>query len=198
MSEQVMIIGAGGHGRVIADIIKKSGDTVVGFLDNDTQKPGVLGSVSDCFKYPDKKFVIAIGNNGIRKKLAMEYPDLSYYTAVHPAAVIGENVTVGKGTVIMANAVINPGTQVGEHCILNTASVTEHDCRLSDFVHLSPGAVLCGTVTVGEGCHIGANAVVRNNISIEKDIVVGCGGAVVKNLEQPGVYIGVPAKRIEK
>ena len=198
MSEKVIIIGASGHGKVIADIVRKNGASVCGFLDDDLSKPGVVGLVSDCVKYPDCRFVIAIGNNGIRKKIAQAYPELCYYTAIHPRAVLAENVQSGDGSVVMANAVINPDAVIGKHCIINTASVVEHDCKVGDYAHISPGAVLCGTVTVGAGTHIGANAVVRNNCSICADVVIGCGGCVVKDITDAGVYAGVPAERIKK
>ena len=196
MCKEVIIIGSSGHGRVIADIIKKSGDKVFGFLDDDTSKQGVLGKVYECAKYKNKYFIIGIGSNAIRKKIAEKYPDLKYYTAIHPKAVIADNVSIGKGTAVMANAVVNANAQIGIHCILNTSSVIEHDNNLSDYVHISPGAVLCGTVSVGENTHIGANAVVKNNITITNDVQIGCGSVVVKDIEKAGVYVGIPVKEL--
>ena len=194
MKKKVVIMGCGGHGKVVADIIKKSGDIVEGFLDDYNDSfPGVIGRIDDCVKYEDCCFVIAIGDNDTRQKIQRKYGDLKFYTAIHPCAVIGENVSIGNGTVVMANAVINSDTMIGMHCIINTGSTVEHDNKISDFVHVSPGAVLCGTVSVGEKTHIGAGAVVINNISIEKNTVVGAGAVVVKNIENSGTYIGVPA-----
>lgn len=197
MSETIIVIGASGHGKVVADIIKKSGDVVYGFLDDDTSKKGVIGCIEDCLQYLDMKFIIAIGNNKIRKMIAEKYP-LQYYTAIHPNAVIADAAQIGEGSVVMANAVINADVVIGKHCIINTSSVVEHDNRISDYVHISPGAVLCGTVTVGKSTHVGAAAVIRNNVTIGQDVVIGCGGCVVKDIENPGVYAGVPAVRIEK
>lgn len=196
MCKEVIVIGASGHGRVIADIIKNSGDKVFGLLDDDTSKQGVLGKVDECVKYKDKYFIIGIGSNAIRKKIAEKYPDLQYYTAIHPTAVIADSVSIGKGTAVMANAVVNVNACIGMHCILNTSSVIEHDNNISDYVHISPGAVLCGTVSVGENTHIGANAVVKNNITIANDVQIGCGGVVVKDIGKSGVYIGVPVKEL--
>ena len=196
MSKEVIIIGASGHGKVIADIIKKSGDVVFGYLDDDLSKPGVMGIVADCANYKDKLFVIGIGNNTIRKRIAEVYNDLSYYTAIHPSADIASDVVIGAGTVVMAKAVINASTKIGRHCIVNTGAVIEHDNKIADYVHISPNATLCGTVIVGESTHIGAGAIVKNNISITDNVTVGCGGCVVKNIEIPGTYIGVPAKGI--
>lgn len=196
MSEQVIIIGAGGHGKVIADIIKLSGDTVFGVLDDNTSIPGVMGEVSECTKYLDKSFIIAIGNNAIREKIVCLYPNLKYYTAIHPTAVIAGDVEIGEGTAIMAKAVVNSSAVIGNHCIVNTAAVVEHDNIIGNYVHISPGAVLCGTVNVGDRTHFGAGSVVKNNISITDDVVIGCGGCVVKNIADSGTYVGVPIKRL--
>lgn len=198
MNKKVLVIGAGGHGKVIADIVRRNGDSFIGFLDDDVAKNGVIGQVETCIKYDDCYFVVAIGNNDIRKTIAEKYNMLRFYTAIHPTAVIGENVNIGAGTVVMANAVINPSVSIGKHCIVNTASVVEHDCVLESYVHISPGAVLCGTVSIGDKTHIGANATVKNNISIASDTVVGIGAAVVKNIDKSGVYAGVPAMELRK
>ena len=196
MPKEIIIIGAGGHSRVIEDIIIQSGDVVYGFLDDDLTKSNVIGKVEDCVKYEDKFFVIGIGDNESRKRICNKYANLKYYTAIHPKAVVSKSAFIGCGTVVMANAVINPHANIGKHCIINTASIVEHDDILADFVHISPNATLCGGVNVGECTHIGAAAVVKNNISITSSCVVGVGAAVVKNIEKNGVYIGVPAKKI--
>ena len=196
MCKNVIIIGAGGHGKVIADIVRKSNDNFIGFLDDDLSKENVIGRVSECTKYQDCYFVIGIGNNKIRKKIAEEYPELKYYTAIHPAAILSTNVKIGKGTVIMANAVINDSSEIGSYCIINTASVVEHDNCIEDYVHISPNATLCGTVKVGKETHIGAGAIIKNNISICGNVVVGIGAAIVKDIDESGTYVGVPGKMI--
>ena len=199
MKKEVVIIGAGGHGRVIADMVKKSGDVILGFLDDNENAVGnILGKVGECIKYKDCFFVIGIGNNEVRRKIAKTYPELKYYTAIHPAAIVGENCKIGEGSCIMAGTVISPGASIGKHCIINTNSTVEHDNVLEDFVHISPGAVLCGTVEVGNGTHVGASAVVRNNIKITSDCKIGIGAAVVKDITESGTYIGIPARKMEK
>lgn len=194
--KNVIIIGAGGHGRVVADIVRKNGDNVFGFLDdseNASDNLNIIGKVNECTAFSDKYFIVAIGNNEIRKKIAEKHPNIDYYTAIHPSAVISENVKIGKGTCVMAGAVINNGAKIGEHCIINTNSTVEHDDVLEDFVHVSPGAVLCGTVKIGKNTWVGARAVVKNNVSVEAGVVIGAGAAVVKNITKSGTYIGVPA-----
>lgn len=201
MHKEVIIIGAGGHGKVIADIIEKSGDKVCGFLDDGAENKEVfgypvLGKTQDCHKFSDKEFFIAIGNNGIRKKIATENNGLKFYTAIHPSAIISRGVEIGIGTCVMAGSVINADTKIGKHVIINSGSVVEHDNILADYVHLSPGAVLCGTVRVGECTHIGAGVTVKNNTSITSDTVIGVGVAVVSDIETSGTYCGVPAKMV--
>ncbi len=190
----VIIIGASGHGKVIADIIEKNGDNVFAYLDDDLSRDGVTGKIADCREYADKKFIIAIGNNKIRKRIAEEYKDLNYYTAIHPSAIIAKDVIIGEGTAVMAGTVINPSSVIGNHCIINSGSVVEHDNRLADFVHLSPNATLCGTVEVGENTHIGAGVTVKNNTNITANCIIGIGAAVIDDITEAGTYCGVPAK----
>lgn len=206
MPKSVVIIGASGHGKVIADIIQKSGDVVRGFLDDAANLPEnvagipVLGGTADYEKYTDCSFVIAIGNAAIRRRIAERLQgQVAWYTAVHPAATVaGLGVEIGEGTVVMAGAVINPCAQIGCHCIINTCAVIEHDNRLEDYVHVSPGAVLAGTVSVGENTHIGAGACVKNNLSIAANCTVGVGAVVVKDITESGTYVGVPARRLRQ
>ncbi len=204
MAKNVVIIGAGGHGKVIADIVVKSGDNVVGFLDDSKdvgdviiEKFTVIGKVEDCEKLQQENknlfFVIAIGNNYVRKEIFEKYK-LNYYTAIHPTAVIGMGVHIGTGTVIMANACINSSAKIGNNCIINTGTIIEHDNIIEDNVHVSPNATLCGTVKVGEYTHIGAGSIIKNNISIVDNSIIGAGAVVVKNIVKNGVYIGIPAK----
>ena len=201
--KQVIVIGAGGHGKVIADIVLAAGDHLLGFLDDaraGQQILGfpVLGGIRDYVNYKDAEFVIAIGNAQAREQIASDLEGVRWYTAIHPSAVISPlEVTVGEGTVIMANAVINPGASVGRHCILNTASVVEHDNRIADFVHISVGAKLAGVVSVGKSTWIGVGAVVKNATSICADCMIGAGAVVVKDILESGTYVGVPARRIK-
>lgn len=200
MSSEVIVIGAGGHARVIADIIQQSGDVVLGFLDDNVKGAvmglPVLGIIADALNYENKAvFVIGIGDNRTRKLIAEQY-HLNWYTAIHPAAVIASDVLIKEGTVLMAGAIINTGTHIGKHCIVNTGAVVEHDNELADFVHISPHATLCGTVSVGEFTHIGAGATVINNLSVAHDSIAGAGSVVVNDIKEPGTYVGVPARKI--
>ena len=202
MAERVIIVGASGHGKVIADIVTAAGDAVVGFLDDDTGKTmcgafPVLGTVADAEKYPDCSFVIAIGNNAIRKKIAETMAVKRWYTAVHPSAIISPSAVIGEGSVVMPNVVVNAESIVGRHCILNTGAVIEHENRIGDYVHISPRAALAGNVAVGEGTQIGLGVCVRNNIFICSGCTIGVGAVIVKDVNESGVYTGVPGRRIK-
>lgn len=201
MAKKLIIIGAGGHGKVIVDIALKNKYDIVGFLDEDatigsTLGIPILGSIEDVPKYQDScEFVIAIGSNRIRRRIAEQY-DVKWAILIHPAAVIGIDVQIGEGTVIMANAVVSPSTTIGRHCIINTGVVVEHDNILNDYVHISSNATLAGTVTIGISTHIGVGACVKNNIEITGKTTIGAGAVVVKNITERGVYVGVPARRL--
>lgn len=208
MQKKVIIIGASGHARVIADIIKESKDKLVGFLDDnqDIQRNKiyedkiVLGTTNkkDIEKYKDCYFIIGIGNNNVRKIISNKYPNLKWYTAIHPNAVIGSEVSIGEGTAIMAGTVINTGTKVGKHCIINTCSSLDHDNLIEDFVHISPGTHLAGTVKIGKETWIGAGVTIINNITIEKNNIIGAGSTVIKNItEKNSTFVGNPVRKIK-
>lgn len=192
--KDVIIIGAGGHARVIADIVKAAGDNLLGHLDDHAP---ALGPVSDYVKFPDAHFIIGIGSAAVRRRIAERMTGVNWYTAIHPTAIIGSSVTVGEGTAVMAGAMIGPGARIGTHAIVNTGAIVEHDNQIGDFAHISVGAKLAGTVTVGPDSWIGIGAVVSNNLSICGGCMVGAGAVVVKNLTEPGTYVGVPARRIK-
>ena len=203
MNKRVVIIGAGGHSKVIADIVRENGDTVEGFLDDSyTEKREfyssfVVGKVSDYEKYKcDCEFIIAIGNNGVRKRISSEL-DCKWYTAIHPKATVSKSARVGCGTCVMANAVINADACVGEHVIVNTGSIVEHDCVIGNYSHIAPKSVVCGVTTVGENVWLGAGSTVMHVLGICDNVMLGAGGVVVQNITEAGTYVGVPARKIK-
>lgn len=204
MNKNVVIIGASGHGKVIADLVRLSEDQVLGFLDDDPELLDrvadipVLGGVQCYADYPDAQFVIAIGNSAVRQRVAEQLQGVSWYTAIHPSAVISPLCTqIGEGTVVMANAVINPCACVGKHCIINTGAVVEHDNVIGDFTHISVGAKLAGTVSVGAHTWVGIGAVVSNNLSICSHCTIGAGAVVIHKIEEPGTYVGAPVRKVK-
>lgn len=199
---QLVIIGAGGHGSVIADIARLNGYETILFLDDACagRSDGypVVGKTQDLTRYVQTSdFFVAIGGNATRERLhaRLTAEGASVATLIHPAAVIGENVTVGEGTAVMAGAVVNPGAVIGRGVILNTCSSVDHDSRVGDFSHVSVGAHLCGTVTVGRGVFVCAGATLINNVSVCEGATVGAGAVVIRDITEKGTYVGVPAKR---
>lgn len=198
--KKLIIIGASGHGEVVADVAKKLGYTDIVFLDDDASKTefagySVTGAASDTDKYPNTDIFVAIGNAGIRERIQGGAANI--VTLIHPNAVIAENVKIGKGSVVMAGAVINPGVVIGDGCIINTCSSVDHDCRIGNYVHVSVGAHVAGTVSIGDRTWIGAGATVSNNIHICEECTIGAGAVVVKDIDEKGTYAGVPAMRIK-
>ncbi len=198
--KQLVIIGASGHGKVVADIAKKNGYEEIVFLDDNeslTECGGyaVVGKSSRYVDFDCDVFV-AIGNSKVREKVQtqVEFAGKNIPVLIHPHASVAENVTIGKGTVVAAGAAINPGASIGKGCIINTGSSVDHDCEIADFVHVSVGAHVAGTVRIGRRTWVGAGATVSNNINICADCMIGAGAVVIKNIEKPGTYIGVPAK----
>lgn len=199
---RLIIIGAGGHGKVIADNAVKNGYTDIGFVDDNVAGKcmgfPIVGTCTDIKKFNDGStdFIIGIGNIAIRKMIAEKYA-VNWITLIHPSAQIAVNASIGKGTVVMAGAVINACATVGDHCIINTSAVVEHDNILEDYVHISPGVKLGGTVTVGKQTHIGIGATVSNNMAICSGCFIGAGAVVVRDIENIGTYIGIPARKIK-
>lgn len=201
MGKKVVLIGGGGHAKVVMDIVEACGDQVVGVLDDALEKGTliqgvpVLGKVAEAEGFEDCSFLIAIGNNEVRYRLAKQL-DLPWYTAVHPTAVVSSKAQIGEGSVVMPKAVVNAGARIERHCIVNTAAVVEHDNHIADCGHISCGAVLTGTVRVGETVLIGAGAIVRNNVTICAGSTVGAGAVVTADITEKGTYVGVPARKL--
>ena len=203
--KELVIVGASGHGKVVADIANNLGYTNIVFLD-DNEKVKVcgdyfvIGSSKEASKYNSANFFVAIGNSKIREKIQLEIKSkgLNVISLIHPSAVIAPNVKIGVGTVVMAGAVINPHVKIGEGCIINTCASVDHDSVVGDFSHVSVGAHVAGTVNIGARTWIGAGATVSNNIDIVSDCMVGAGAVVVRDLLEKDTYIGIPAKKIKK
>jgi sugar O-acyltransferase (sialic acid O-acetyltransferase NeuD family) len=142
----------------------------------------------------DGDVFIAVGKAETRKKLMERDANRNFPVLIHPSAVVAKRAEIAAGSVVMAGAVINPGAQIGKGCIINTSSSVDHDCLVGDYVHISVGAHLSGTVVVGTGTWIGAGAIVSNNVNICGECVIGAGAVVIKDIDEPGTYVGVPAK----
>ena len=193
----INIFGASGHAKVIADIIKASGDTVGEVFDDSPEDKIIDGRKVYSPKEKDVEgpMIIAIGSNKIRRLLAERY-EVDYAKALHPNTSISSSVEIGNGSVVMAGVVIEADTLIGKHCIINTSSSINHECRVGDFVHISPNATLCGGVEVGEGSWVGAGAVVIQGIRIGKNCMVGAGAVVIRDVPDGTMVVGNPGRRI--
>lgn len=195
---RIVLIGAGGHGKVVADIARAHGYEEIIFLD-DTDKPLSQGKVSDYIKYKDDAaYIVTIGNSRIRERVQkmLQADGCKVVTLIHPSAVIGSDVTIGIGTVVMAGTVINAGARIGDGVIVNTCASVDHDCEVGDYVHVAVGAHLAGTVQIEQHTWIGAGATISNNLNICEGCMIGAGAVVVKDIEEEGTYVGVPAKKL--
>ena len=199
---KLVIFGAGGHAKVVADIALKNGFEIEGFLDDNASASSVigypvLGRLDDCIKYKDTHvFAMGIGNNAVRKMIFDKYPDLNYPVLVHPTASIGIEAKIGRGTVVMPLVVMNACAEVGEFSILNSACVIEHDCRVGDYCLIAPNVTMCGASKAGDFVWLGAASVVNQTVKICNNVTVGSGAVVTKEITEGGTYVGVPATKI--
>jgi sugar O-acyltransferase (sialic acid O-acetyltransferase NeuD family) len=205
MKRKLLIIGASGHGKVVADIaLKMNRWQSVAFLDDDINIKSsmgleVLDTSSRVSKYIEEYHVfVGIGNNLTRQKVQEKLETLGAEIPVliHPTAVIGEHVEIANGTALMAGTIVNCCTRIGKGCIVNTGSTVDHDNCIEDFVHVSPGAHLAGTVFIGERSWLGIGSIVSNNINITNDCQFGAGSVVIKDITDSGVYVGAPVRRV--
>jgi sugar O-acyltransferase (sialic acid O-acetyltransferase NeuD family) len=207
MNNKLIIIGASGHGKVVADIaIKMNRWKYIGFLDdNETIKSSmgldVVGKSSDFINFIEEfDIFVGIGNNQVREKVQNRLEDAgaNIPVLIHPNAIVGEQVEINFGSVIMAGVIINCCTRIGKGCIINTGVTIDHDNLLQNFVHLSPGVHLAGTVEIGQGTWLGIGSLVSNNVRISEGCIIGAGAVVVKDIAISGTYVGVPVRRVSR
>ena len=193
------VYGASGHGKVVSDVLKRNGYTVVAFVDDDESKREFCGLPVMRFKQLIEQKIpcaLGIGNNKIRNKIYKNLKEnkVKVITAIDPSVAIGSDVKIGEGTIVMPNVVINHSAIIGVGCIINSAAVVEHDCVIGDFAHISPNAALAGGVKVRSFSQVGIGSCVRQNIEIGKNTIVGAGSVVVKNIEDGVVAVGNPVR----
>ncbi|AET57666.1 acetyltransferase (isoleucine patch superfamily) protein [Paenibacillus terrae HPL-003] len=203
-----IVFGAGGHGKVVVDILRSCQETIAGMMDDGIQAKkwnglpnlGGIGQLDEItLKYPEALYIVAIGNNSIRMNIVerLKQMQVQFGTAIHSSAVIGSNISIGEGTVVMPNAVINADTHIGEHVIINTAATIDHDCCVEHFAHISPGVHVAGGVTIGCRSHVGISASLIPGVSIGKDTIIGAASCVIRDLPDHVVAVGCPARVIK-
>jgi UDP-perosamine 4-acetyltransferase len=202
-AREVIVIGAGGHAKVVIETLRAQGDRVVGLIgtQGDAAVLGAptIGTDDDLPRLHAeglKSAIVAIGDNGRRLTLARRLEGMGFtlVNAVHPHALLSPSVRLGSGIAIMAGVVINADAAIGDHAIVNTRAGIDHDCRIGEAAHIAPGATLAGGVTVGARAFVGAGSAVIPQIEICADAVIGAGASVVRAILEPGVYVGAPAR----
>lgn len=201
VGSEVFVLGAGGHAKVVVSALLKADAKITGIYDDDPAKQGtdvlrvaVLGAVSELHDAKGGICVIGVGDNLTRRQIAARFSSLEWLTVIHPSAYVHESASVGPGTVVFAGAVIQPGACIGRHCIINTGATVDHDCVIGDFCHVAPGCNLGGAVALAEGVFMGIGSVAIQNASVGAWTTVGAGAAVVTDLPDHVVAVGVPAR----
>lgn len=208
MSVPVIVIGAGGHGRVVADALRAAGCEVLGFTDPAEALHGalidglaVLGGDGILDRYRPRGLELAngIGSVGVPDQRRSVHEVLvgagwHFATVVHPGATVSPYARLERGAQVMAGAVVQSGAVVGEGSIVNTSAVVDHDCVIGSFCHVAPGATLSGSVHLGAECHVGAGAVIIQGVQIGPRAIIGAGAVVVRNHPGSATLLGVPAR----
>nr|WP_321500567.1 acetyltransferase [uncultured Dethiosulfovibrio sp.] len=197
----IYVLGAGGHGKVVISTIRAMGLRVEAILDDDRSLWGsylleveVTGPIDSLREQKHPKAIIAIGINRIREKIATRLDGVEWISAIHPSAVIDVSVKIGPGTAIFAGAVVQPDSTVGNHVIVNTGATVDHDCVLEDFVHIAPGCHLAGNVSLRRGAFMGIGSCAVPGATVGPWTTVGAGGAVISDLPENTVAVGIPAR----
>lgn len=206
--KDIVILGAGGHGKVILDACLSSDRTVKGFLDMDVHADGPFGypilGPDDLLQ--DRAFresvdvIVGSGLPKIHRKITHAAAELgaSFATIAHASAILSQEAELSPGCFVNAGVVINAGTVIGDHCIINTRASIDHDCQLSSFVNVAPGVVMAGGVTCGNGVFIGAGAVICPQVTLGENVVVAAGAVVTTDISPGQTVGGIPAKPMEK
>lgn len=204
MSNGNLIIGAGGHGKVVADALVSAGMPLIGFVDDDPDIIGqqilqfpVLGKIDQWPEFNVEGIVIAIGNNHIRRIIQEKMESQgrpNWITVIHPRATVSKTARLGIGTVVMAGAIVNPDVVIGQHAIINTGATVDHDCVIGDHVHIAPGVHLAGGVQIGNNALIGIGSVIIPGVKVGNDTTVGAGTVIIKDVPSKVTAKGVPAR----
>lgn len=200
LSNKISVIGAGGHARAVINLLLDLSIKPSAFFDdNILENESILGVEGKALStlLEQDELVLAIGDNTKRKIFYNSHSSRVSKAKIHPQAYIGHSVEIGKGTCVFPNASLHALAVVGVNCIINTGAIVEHESTIGNHSHIAVGAMVCGRVSIGESCFVGAGAVVKDQISLCNNVCIGAGAVVVKNIIEPGVYVGNPAKLLK-
>jgi len=187
------LIGFGGHAR---EVMAQIGKKLVCFVDDEYVVEGSK-SISE-FDPKKYKVMIAIANPEIRKQILLKLPkNTKFFNWIHPTSLVLNNVEIGEGSFIGAYSIVTTDIKIGNHCILNRMNQIGHDCVIGDFFSAMPGAIVSGNVNIQDSVYLGSNSSIRENLTIHKDTIIGMNASVIKDITEPGVYVGVPSKKIK-
>lgn len=191
------LYGAGGHAKVVIDILKANGIEIDGLIDNDPAIKELCGyKVYQQMPTPGT-VIVTIGKCSTRQRVA-ESLHCAFGTAIHPSAVISPTADIGAGTVVMQGAIVQADTSVGRHCIINTKASIDHECRIGDYVHIAPGCTVSGDVHIGAGTWLGVGATVIQGVRIGRNCYIGAGAVVVDDIPDGSLAYGVPCRIISE
>jgi sugar O-acyltransferase (sialic acid O-acetyltransferase NeuD family) len=204
MSIPIIIVGAGGHAKVVLEALRRGGTEILGLVDSDREKAGksllgapIIGGDEAVAEYAPGDIWLAIGLGPIsqRRKLFDAFKDHAYEFAnvIHPAATIADSVQLGEGVQIMAGAIIQADARIGDNVIINTGATIDHDCVIGGHVHIAPGATLAGSVRIGAGSLVGAGSTILENVGVGKDCIIAGGAVVISDVADDETVAGVPA-----
>lgn len=196
---KLVIIGAGGHGNVIADIAEMLGYSFIFWVDDMrlVKNFNIVVHKRTLHIPPNSRIIIGIGNNQIREQISKQYVEGCFINIFHNNSYISKSVKIGIGSVIMAGVSINSRATIGKHCILNTGCVVEHDCVIEDYVHLSPRSTICGNVTIGKSTWVGAGATVIQGIRIGDNVIIGAGAVIISDIPDCATVVGNPGRIVK-
>ena len=198
MKSKVHVIGAGGHARAVIGLLQDLDIEIVNFHDEKILKGESICGVSGTTQSVPNNgcVVLGIGDNQLRKKRFQLMNEQIGNAFIHPTSYTSNSCKIGKGSILFPKTIINTLAVIGENCIINSGAIVEHEAVIGSHTHISVGAIVCGRTRIGESCFIGAGAVVKDQINIGNNVTLGAGAVAVKDIVEPGVYIGIPAKKI--